>query len=530
MYRVMIVDDEALERQGLHLILEKHFGEEIDISDASNGKKAIEIAYMIKPDIVFMDMKMPGIDGIEAIKAIQQISPATKFVVVSAYDSFNYAQKAISMNVFAYLLKPVKRKDIIGCMDRLLLTKKIEIEKMHGELELKQQVKEIKPYFEQEFIQSVVDHNINRIHSLGDMQVLDKNWHYSYCISVKFETVKGSLKSDLQENKMMVRRLKEKIKHYLKEEYQAISGSVSENSMVIIVPATENQFKSGDISNAINVAEYLLKSISDEPKGVVKIGLGNIVSKLEDLNDSYKGAVKALGDTNFDKEIRHIRDISKSVNETKSYPIEDEKQLCVMVQQGLKNESEIMFNNIYDWIDENVENIEDKRIKLLELTAVLDRSLPEKVKDFNWRRGSQGILDRKMTQSDILRLQLKLWSEISEVIDEINILRDTNMDSIINKAKDYILKNYVDEISLEEISQYVSVSPYYFSKLFKQQTGENFIDFLTYVRIEKAKEMLRVTDLSMKVIAKKVGYKDPNYFSRVFKKVTQMKPSDFRQK
>ncbi len=88
MYRVMIVDDEALERQGLLLILDKQFGKELEIIDVSNGKKAIEMAYQVKPEFVFMDMKMPGIDGIEAIKAIKEISPNTKFVVVSAYDSF----------------------------------------------------------------------------------------------------------------------------------------------------------------------------------------------------------------------------------------------------------------------------------------------------------------------------------------------------------------------------------------------------------------------------------------------------------
>ncbi len=117
------------------------------------------MAYQVKPEFVFMDMKMPGIDGIEAIKAIKEISPNTKFVVVSAYDSFYYAQKAINANVFAYLLKPVKRKDIIECMDNLLKSQKVEMTRMHDELELRQQIQELKPFYEQEFIQSILYNN-----------------------------------------------------------------------------------------------------------------------------------------------------------------------------------------------------------------------------------------------------------------------------------------------------------------------------------------------------------------------------------
>jgi two-component system response regulator YesN len=101
--------------------------------------------------------------------------------------------------------------------------------------------------------------------------------------------------------------------------------------------------------------------------------------------------------------------------------------------------------------------------------------------------------------------------------------------SVIEKAKAYIISNFNKQISLDDVSREVNISPYYFSKIFKEETGENFIDYLTNIRIDKAKELLANSDLSMKEICGKVGYSDPNYFSRSFKKNVGVTPTDFKE-
>ena len=110
----------------------------------------------------------------------------------------------------------------------------------------------------------------------------------------------------------------------------------------------------------------------------------------------------------------------------------------------------------------------------------------------------------------------------------INSSNKDPQSDVVTKAKEYIDANYAQDLSLEGISRQTDISPYYFSKLFKNKTGVTFIDYLTNLRIEKAKELLADPGRSMKEICSEVGYSDPNYFSRIFKKTTGMTPTEYK--
>jgi len=115
-----------------------------------------------------------------------------------------------------------------------------------------------------------------------------------------------------------------------------------------------------------------------------------------------------------------------------------------------------------------------------------------------------------------------------ETLQEISTVKTSRINSLLSIVMNYIEKNYSNEISLEEVAEVVKISPFYLSKLFKQETGENFIDYLTTIRIRKAKELLFNPMNSVKDVCYMVGYKDPNYFTRVFKKVCGQTPTEFK--
>ena len=127
---------------------------------------------------------------------------------------------------------------------------------------------------------------------------------------------------------------------------------------------------------------------------------------------------------------------------------------------------------------------------------------------------------------------MKKWflGKTSEICSNMESAREKEAVSIIEKAKSYIRDNYKKDISLDEVSREVDISPYYFSKLFKQETGGNFIEYLTEVRLRNARELLKDSGLSIKEICAESGYSDPNYFSRIFKKYEGMTPSEFRER
>src|SRR5699024_6693095 len=117
--RILIAEDELIERKAMRKFIENNFTDIIVVGEAVNGRKAIELAETIKPDIIFMDIKMPGINGLEAIEEISGKYPAIKFILVSAYDSFDYAKEAMQFGIKDYILKPAKKEEIVKALLRL---------------------------------------------------------------------------------------------------------------------------------------------------------------------------------------------------------------------------------------------------------------------------------------------------------------------------------------------------------------------------------------------------------------------------
>ncbi|MDC3412085.1 response regulator [Aquibacillus sp. 3ASR75-11] len=120
MFRILVVDDEGIERQAMRQILTQGLQKVEVIGEATNGREAIRLASEQKPDIVLMDIKMPGIDGVQAVKMIKKAQPDTKFIMVSAYDTFEYAREVMREGVKEYLLKPTKKKEIMDTVGRVI--------------------------------------------------------------------------------------------------------------------------------------------------------------------------------------------------------------------------------------------------------------------------------------------------------------------------------------------------------------------------------------------------------------------------
>ena len=120
MYRILLADDEGIVVNSLSMIISKNFEGQFEIESAKSGRMAIEVAERFRPDVIFMDIQMPGINGIEAMKEIRAMLPSVVFIVLTAYDKFDYAKEAIGLGVIDYLNKPYNQKAIISVIDRVI--------------------------------------------------------------------------------------------------------------------------------------------------------------------------------------------------------------------------------------------------------------------------------------------------------------------------------------------------------------------------------------------------------------------------
>ncbi len=213
------------------------------------------------------------------------------------------------------------------------------------------------------------------------------------------------------------------------------------------------------------------------------------------------------------------------------YPIDNEQLIFQLVIKGDQDGAREQASIFFDWMVDNYPDYMDSlRLKVLELIMRAE-------KDAFWNGGiNYGFLYRKDYFSEVQNTgsfnELRSWwlNKITDITRHMANRKKAQSENIVAKATHYLEEHYRRDISLDEVSREVNINPYYFSKRFKEETGVNFIDYLTGIRIKKAKELLADPALSIKEICTMSGYSDPNYFSRIFKKVENITPSDYREK
>jgi two-component system response regulator YesN len=213
------------------------------------------------------------------------------------------------------------------------------------------------------------------------------------------------------------------------------------------------------------------------------------------------------------------------------YPESDEQLMLKLVLQGDIQGAKEQAAVFFDWMVDNYPDYMDSiRLKVLELVMRAEREA------FLNGGINYGFLYRNEYLSEVQESssyeEISNWwiRKITDIAKHMAERKKNQLEDIVTKAISYISDNYRKDISLETVSREVNINPYYFSKKFKEETGVNFIDYLTDIRIGKAKELLKEDKLSIKEVCLASGYSDPNYFSRIFKKVENITPSEFRER
>ncbi|WP_010244133.1 response regulator [Acetivibrio cellulolyticus] len=525
MFRVMIADDERIAIDSLKYIIDKNFNNVEIIATARSGREAIEKVEYSVPDIVFMDIKMPGINGIETIREIKKLHRHVVFIILSAFDQFEFAKEAVNLGVIEYLLKPANRKKVVEALNKAIDIVKAEKENRKNMLELKEKIERIQPVLENGFIYSLVmfDNNKKELLNYRELLSIEENNGYVMTIEFSYEEDKEGL-VDRIGNNLKSRKVYSLFRDTVSNIGKCIVGPLMLNRVVVFVPVAYMTEDSAFVQRAaIAFAETLSKHLSGKLECGLKIGIGNQKS-FETMSASYEEALKALRSLNGTG-IKHFMDITL-VN-TQGYPEHKEKLLMQSVALGDKGESIEAFNCIFDWLS-GVYNGQHLRIKnkLLELLFLVQRMAGKY--DSETDGNETDFLEEMLSIEDMT--ELRLWGKriVEDVAGKINVYRSYKTGELITRAKEYIEANYAKSITLEDISNEINVSPQYLSKLFKEETGENFIDYLTGIRIRIAKDLLENKNSSIKEICYNTGYSDPNYFSRIFKKIVGVTPTEYK--
>lgn len=527
MYKIMLADDEGIVIDSLKFIIEKEFGDQCEIQYAKTGRSVIELAESFRPDIAIMDIQMPGINGIDAMKEIQKTNSGIVFIVMSAYDKFDYAKEAISLGVLEYITKPMEKNRLLTTLHKAMEKIDAEKDKRKKDLIIREKLETVVPIIESGLISNILlrEHFEEDIENYKTLLSIEEN--YAYMIAVVCgDEQHGNHMTNAVGSSVRMQNHYQEIRTILKEYFHCFVGPVMANKLAVLVPYEKDDMDYNERIELIEKAREAVRYLRKKTDITFRIGFGtpDIFSRMP---ASYNNALRALIESTGS--VAHADDLSIHCEYEADYPIRQEKQLFAAVENGEVNNATASARDYFDRLAETDITIMNLRLKVLEFALWGEHIAYEKggmVYQVNTRGN---YLSDVMSMDDPAQLRPWFVDKMTDACRNVQNKRIEKSGSTIETAIRYIRENYSRDISLDDVSREVNISPYYFSKLFKDNTDQNFIEYLTNIRMERARELLLTTEYSMKEICSMAGYADPNYFSRTFKKNVGVTPTEYKE-
>lgn len=526
MLRILLTDDEPLTVDAMEYMIRKRYGDHFIMEKAYSGKEAIETSMNSRLDIVVMDIDMPGIDGMEAIRNIKGMYQDVHFLIVTAMEYFDYAVESVKIEeIDEYILKPVRKEVFLEAIDRT--ARKIEDQRLARKkvLQMEEQMQMVLPILEKNFIGTIgmaedVQSDIREFCQL--FSITDK---YAYIMIVEFgsrsdEGIQNGIGSGIRGTKYY-----KEYCNLLKRLCSCIIGDIIRNRMVILV---HGDFKEGSYEEkqrSISMALRLLQQ-AERFGNEASVSIGSIHPVLE-VKASYNEAMQASRhymDYTEDTRIYHIEDITEV--RKSSVKIDEAEKLLCCIRKGDSDKALAEIQDIYlklrgELGKEGLSGVKNHTLYLL--AHVYDEY---KKTESAYIKNLEKIIKGK----SIGEMQNICESYVLDVIRQIYVDKEEKIEGIMEQANQYMLEHLNEKISLKEISRAVNLSEYYFSRLYKSVTGKNYSDQLICFRMEKAKRLIGEKKYTVWEIGELVGYPDPNYLSKVFKKYTGMTISDYKNR
>lgn len=529
MYRILLADDEGIVIDSLKFIIGKEFGQECLVESAKTGRGVIELAEQFRPDITIMDIQMPGINGIEAMKEIRKNNKNVIFIVMSAYDKFDYAKEAIKVGgVLEYITKPMERRKIVSILSRAMELVDKDRERRSNDLMLKEKLEIVVPIIENGFIYNILfqEYFIEDIEYYKKFLGITSDFGYMITV-VCGDKQEGNHMTNAVGSSIRMQSHYQEIRECIKDYFDGVIGTVMGNKIAVLMPCDKEQIEYSERIELIEKARELVRKMRRKTGIGFRIGIGS-TRLLQDMADSYHEALNAL--VYSTGSVAHVDDLPLRCGYEEDYPVHMEKKLFDQVEKGQINDAMQSAAEFFDWMaSQYPDSIMDIRLKVLEFVLWAEHLAYDKGGMVYQFKDREDYLPSILRMEELIVLRSWFVEKIEIACRNVVSKRSEKSDSLVEIAKDYIDCNYDKDLSLDDVSRRVDISPYYFSKIFKEGTGKNFVEYLTLVRIEKAKELLVNTEHSMKEICIMVGYSEPNYFSRSFKKNVGVTPTEYKE-
>jgi two-component system response regulator YesN len=486
MYTLLIADDERLECDAIELLVNRA-KLPLRCIKAKNGREAVGLASRHHPDIAFLDIRMPGMDGLEAAARIREDSPDCQIVFLTAWSSFEFAQKAIRLGASEYLVKPAQSKEVYALLDSLIA--RLDEEK-NAKAQHSGEIREVLNLFSREFF-----------------------------TALKFgELPEESVRS-----------------------YFTMQGISVEQGMALVIGGLDEQAVKRFFADNPRLPKPQLCYFPAVDRTTVLLFTTQPAKTVEELERAASDSGANIGSGMFFSDLHGIPESigTASIAYTQAYRTHASFQRFRDALRIPKDEAllrDLSAEMLHHTLEGNTGKARERAHEIVDILKGSDDARQARDEFYDllvvyWYEVHKSVpllTQAKPGKESLMELEVYLMDLIDAVCQAVTEDRKDRYGRTFRFVEQYLHAHYGQQLSIEETAKMVGLSPKYFGKLCKIYLGSSFVEYLTAIRMEKAKELLDEGTWNVKEVAQMTGYPDGNYFTRVFRQYCKVPPSVYR--
>lgn len=495
---VLVVEDEKIARESEEMMLKYSCSGVGRVISASNSIEALKLFQQESPDIVLMDINLPGGNGLDVIRQMKILSDQARYVIVSAYNKFEYAQEAIRQDIVDFLVKPIQVEDLQRVLAGLITEIEArQTQSRHAELQ-KEKFQTIRPLLENDLICALASLREN-ISIAGILDFLQMSPVSGAVAVIRGEACTPHFLQNIMK-RIQIMGLK------------CLGGMLGSMGVLVILGET--------IIQSRQLHEILVYLFHTSAEGQICGSVGKITEPDENLKSSFHQAVFAAQYAEregrqllfFDElknlelpDLMNLQAVSAAI--TEKIRIGEEQELLARIDS--------FFGAVQVSLSEEEAAAQARDLYFLVLSELMEQGFSSELFETKKVRKCRSCaLLRELMQTDFVAA-----AELQQISEQGS--------PGIQGALRIIHAQYMKNITLESVAKEINYTPYYLSRIFKKCTGKTFTEYLSSYRIERSKQLIRDGKLSIKEIAASVGFNSQGYFAKVFKKYTGVSPGEF---
>lgn len=520
MLKIFLVEDEMIMREGIKKNIDWEKEQFLFVGDAADGELAYPLILQKKPDILITDIKMPFMDGLELSRLVKAELPDIKIIVLSGYDEFDYAKEAIDIGIAEYMLKPVTSAKLLETLHKveksILDQREKDTTKSGSDDEMK-------------FFRKLVSGNVSVSLLLKEGRALGMELAASEYNLLLLQLFLGG---DVDEAHHQIEEIRQGFRN-LKETYPNIEVIDRGREEFWFLLKGMQEYPLGTLENDLKAALETL--VRDENHTEYFGVLGKRTERLGDLRVCYEAANERFAHRFLEErnKIYQAQEPAEPTLDLESLNLSqtDRKTLEQFLSTGLKEDIDAFIDMYFEKTGgKNIQSILFRQYVVMDIyiiTVSFSQKMGYQKQELANLYGDKQEFAKVFSSVEETKRYLKNLLETA--IDLREKALPGKYDTVLKQAQEYIEEHYHEcDISLNTVAASVNLSPNHFSAIFSKELGETFIEYLTRIRMEKAKELLRTTSKRSTEIAYEVGYKDAHYFGSLFKKTQNCTPKEYR--